>query len=153
MANEGRTTAEVGPQEGTRPGRRKAPVLQVDQIVDAIAVRKAISEKKYMEEANRWARQIIPCGDGTAVVSTYYVRNNPFGRRNAECISLQFCSRDLRERIAGQYYVEVDIRTSHTTMLRARLAALGKRVRLIDEWTLDKEACAERIAEEIASNA
>ena len=26
-------------------------------------------------------------------------------------------------------------------MLRARLAALGKRVRLIDEWTLDKEAC------------
>ena len=78
------------------------------------------------------------------------VRNNPFGRRNAEGIGLQFCSRDLRERIAGQYYVEVDIRTSHTTMLRARLAALGKRVRLIDEWTLDKEACAERIAEETA---
>ena len=141
---EGQTTAEVGPQEGTRPRRRKALVLQVHQMVDAIAVRKATSEKKHMEEANRWARQMIPCGDSTAVVNTNYVRNNPFGRRNAEGISLQFCSRDLRERIAGQYYIEIDIRTSHRTMLRARLAALGKRVSLIDEWTLDNEACLTR---------
>ena len=101
-----------------------------------------------MEEASRWVRHMIPRGDGTASVSTNYVRNNPFGRRNAEGISLQFCSRDLREQIAGQYYVEIDIRTSHPTMLRARLAAVGKRVRLIDEWVDNKEACAGRIAEE-----
>ena len=77
LANEGRTTAEVGPQEGTRPRRRKTPVLQLHQFVDAIAVRKATSEKKHMEVANRWARQMTPCGDVTAIVSTNSVRNNP----------------------------------------------------------------------------
>ena len=144
LANEGRASAEAGPQKEKRLSKRKTPVLQVHQIVDAIAVRRAASERKYMEEASRWVRHMIPRGDGTASVSTNYVRNNPFGRRNAEGISLQFCSRDLREQIAGQYYVEIDIRTSHPTMLRARLAALGKRVSLIDEWTLDNEACLTR---------
>ena len=83
----------------------ETPVLQVLQIVDVVAVRKAASEKKYMEEASRWARHMISHGDGTASVITNYVPNNPFGRRNAEGISPQFCSRDLREEIAGQYYV------------------------------------------------
>ncbi|MEC9114597.1 MAG: hypothetical protein VX650_09670 [Actinomycetota bacterium] len=35
-------------------------------------------------------------------------------------------------------------------MLRTRLARLGKRIKLLDEWVEDKEACAERIAAETA---
>ena len=75
----------------------------------------------------------------------------PVWRRNAEGISMQFCSRDLRERIAGQCYVGIDIRASHPTMLRARLTAVGKRVRLLDDWVLNKEACAECVAEKTAN--
>ena len=35
-------------------------------------------------------------------------------------------------------------------MLRTRLARLGERIRLLDDWAEDKEACAERISQETA---
>ena len=63
---------------------------------------------------------------------------------------MQFCSKRLRVLIAGQTYVEVDIRSSHPTMLRTRLASVGKRIRLLDEWVQDREKCAARVAEEAA---
>ena len=59
----------------------------------------------------------------------HYVRNNPFGRRNAEGVSLQFYSKGLRERIAGKFYVELDIKSPQPPMLRTRLAWLGKIIR------------------------
>ena len=76
---------------------------------------------------------MLPRGDGTATVQTHYVRNSRFGRRNAEGVSLQFCSKELRQRIAGKFYIEIDIKSSHPTMLRTRLARLGKRIKLLDE--------------------
>ena len=69
-----------------------------------MAVRKAMADRSLAGEASRWARSMVPRGDGTATVQMQYVRNNPFGRRNAEGVSLQFCSKALRERIAGKYY-------------------------------------------------
>ena len=111
----------------------------VEQLVDAETVRKAAMNES---EACRWARSMTPNGDGTATVHTHYVRSNPFGRRNAEGVSLQFCSKELRERIAGRFYVELDIKSSHPTMLRTRLARLGKRMRRLYDWAEDKDACA-----------
>ena len=150
LANCGRGSAEEGHLE-EKPDRRKARIvptaLLVEQLVDAEAVRKAAMSEP---EACRWARSIMPNGDGTATVQTHYVRSNPFSRRNAEGVSLQFCSKELRERIAGRFYVELDIKSSHPTMLRTRLARLGKRIRLLDDWAEDMEACAERISQETA---
>ena len=105
-----------------------------------------MADRSLAGEASRWARSIAPRGDGTATVQTHYVRNNPFGRRNAEGISLQSCSKALRERIAGKFYVELDVKSSHPAMLRTRLARLGKRITFLDEWVDDKESCAERIS-------
>ena len=93
---------------------------------------------------------MLPRGDGTATAQTHYVRSSRFGRRNAEGVSLQFCSKEFRKRIAGKFYVELDIKSSHPAMLRTRLARLGKRIRLLDDWAEDKEACAERISQETA---
>ena len=96
LANRGRGSAEGGPPD-EKPDRRKATTaLIVEQLVDAEAVRKAAMSEP---EACRWARSMTPNGDGTATVQKHYVRNNPFGRRNAEGVSLQFCSKELRERI------------------------------------------------------
>ena len=148
LANEGRRHAEAGPVEAKRGGKEKKPALEVCQLVDAEAVRKATSQPDFAAEALRWARKMNHCGYGAATVETRYVRTNPFGRRNAEGVSLQFCSRELRERIAGRFYIEIDIKGSHPTMLLARLAAVGKRVRFLEEWAQDKEACAGRIADE-----
>ena len=47
---------------------------------------------------------------------------------------MQFCSKELREHIAGKFYLELDIKSSHPTMLRIRLARLGKRIKFLDEW-------------------
>ena len=118
-ANRGRGSAEEGPPEKKSNRRKARTALIVEQLVDAEAVRKAAMSEP---EACRWARSIMPNGDGTATVQTHYVRSNPFSRRNAEGVSLQFCSKELRERIAGRFYVELDIKSSHPTMLRTRLA-------------------------------
>ena len=90
-----------------------------------------------------------PRGDGTAVVRTVYVRNTPFSRRNAEGVSLQFCSKKLRKMIAGGIYAEIDIRASHPTMLQTRLASVGKRIPMLDEWVRDKEATIAEIGAEL----
>ena len=92
-----------------------------------------------------------PRGDGTAVVRTVYVRNTIFSRRNAEGVTLQFCSKGLRQKIAGTIYAELDIKASHPTMLQARLASVGKRIRLLDEWVRDKEATIAEISAELRS--
>ena len=105
-------------------------MLRVQQLADAEAVRKAAADRETAHEAKRWTREAMPTGDGTAVVITHYVRNTPFSRRNATGVSLQFCSKGLRHRIAGQIYTEIDIRGSHPTMLQTRLASVGKRVLL-----------------------
>ena len=118
------------------------------QLVDVEAVRKAASHPNFANEALRWARSVNCCVYGAATVDTRYLRANPFGRRNAEGVSLQFCSKELRERIARRFYIEIDIKGPHPTMLMARLAADGKRVRFIEEWFQNKEACTERIAGE-----
>ena len=148
MANRGRAGAEEGPKEEKPDRKKRHPALLVQQIVDAEAVRKATLDRSLSGEASRWARGMLPRGDGTATVQTHYVRNSRFGRRNAEGVSLQFCSKELRQRIAGKFYIEIDIKSSHPTMLRTRLARLGKRIKLLDEWVEDKETCAERIAAE-----
>ena len=90
-----------------------------------------------------------PRGDGTAAVRTVYVQQTQYSRRNAEGVSLQFCSKTLRQRIAGDIYTELDIRGSHPTMLQTRLANVGKRVPLLDEWTRDKSAAIAKISEEL----
>ena len=90
-----------------------------------------------------------PRGDGTAVVRTVYVQNTQFSRRNAEGVSLQFCSKGLRQKIAGQIYVEIDVSASHPTMLQTRLASVGKRVPLLDEWVRDKDAAIAEINAEL----
>ena len=144
LANRGRGGAEEGPRE-EKPNKRRKPTLTVEQLVDAEAVRRATADRSLAGEASRWARSMVPKGDGTATVQTHYVRNNPFGRRNAEGVSLQFCSKALRERIAGKFYVELDVKSSHPTMLRTRLARLGKRIQFLDEWVENKESSAERI--------
>ena len=78
-----------------------------------------------------------------------YVRNAPFSRRNAEGVSLQFCSKKLRKMIAGGIYAEIDIRASHPTMLQTRLASVGKRIPMLDEWVRDKEATIAEIGAEL----
>ena len=133
MANRGRAGAEEGPKEEKPDRKKRHPALLVQQIVDAEAVRKATLDRSLSGEASRWARGMLPRGDGTATVQAHYVRNSRFGRRNAEGVSLQFCSKELRQRIAGKFYVEIDIKSSHPTMLRTRLARLGKRIKLLDE--------------------
>ena len=55
------------------------------------------------------------------------------------------------QKIAGQVYVEVDISASHPTMLQTRLASVGKRVPLLDEWVRDKEAAIAEISTEVRS--
>ena len=119
------------------------------QLVDAEALRKATADRTTAKEAKRWARVMQPRGDGTAIVRTEYVRNTQHSRRNAEGVSLQFCSKGLRQLIAGQIYVEVDISTSHLTMLQTRLASVGKRVPLIDDWVRDKNAKSAEISAEV----
>ena len=90
-----------------------------------------------------------PRGDGTATVRTEYVRNTQHSRRNAEGVSLQFCSKGLRQKIAGHTYAEIDISTSHPTMLQTRLASVGKRVPLIDDWVRDKNATSAEISTDV----
>jgi len=151
LADKGRTGAAE--EEPVRRGaaRAKKRVLRVEQLVDAEAVRRAAENRETAQEAKRWAKVMQPRGDGTAVVRTCYTRNTPYSRRNAEGVSLQFCSKGLRWRIAGQIYTEIDIRGSHPTMLRARLASVGKRVPLLDEWVLSRDECVKRLREEIAA--
>ena len=81
LANRGRGSAEEGPPEKKSNRRKARTALIVEQLVDAEAVRKAAMSEP---EACRWARSMTPNGDGAATV--------PFGRRNAESVSLQFCS-------------------------------------------------------------
>ena len=133
LGNCGRGGAEEGPKEAQKDKNRKKPELVVEQLVNAGTVRQAIADRSVAGEASRWARNMWPRGDGTATVQTHYVRNNPFGRRNAEGVSLQSCSEALRERIAGEFYVELDVKSSHPTMLRTRLARIGKRIQHLDE--------------------
>ena len=120
-------------------------MLTVEQLIDAEAVRRATADRSLSGEASRWARSMIPNGDGTATVKTHYVRSKSFGRRDAEGVSLQFCSKALQERIAGKFYAELDVKSSHPTMLRTRPARLGKRIQFLDEWVENKESSAERI--------
>ena len=72
LANCGRGSAEEGHLE-EKPDRRKARIvptaLLVEQLVDAEAVRKAAMSEP---EACRWARSMMPNGDGTATVQTHY---------------------------------------------------------------------------------
>ena len=72
-----------------------------------------------------------------------------FSRRNAEGVSLQFCSKKLRQMVAGTIYAELDVCASHPTMLQARLASVGKRVPLLDEWVRDKSAVIAEISAEL----
>jgi ribonuclease HI len=110
LANEGREGAVEDEPERKQAPRRKNRVLRVQQLVDAEAVRKAARDRTTATEAKNWAREMQPRGDGMAVVVTYYTRNTPFSRRNAEGVSLQFCSKKLRQQIAGGIYTEIDIR-------------------------------------------
>ena len=149
LANEGRklaTEEAPGPKRVVRTKRRG---LRVEQLVDAEAMRKAAEDRTTAQEARRWTRVMQPRGDGTAVVRTVYVRNTPFSRRNAEGVSLQFCSKKLRQMVAGTIYAELDVCASHPTMLQARLASVGKRVPLLDEWVRDKSAVIAEISTEL----
>ena len=68
-ANRGRGSAEEGPPEEKPDRRKRRTALIVEQLVDAEAVRKAAMSEP---EACRWARSMIPNGDGTATVQTHY---------------------------------------------------------------------------------
>ena len=59
------------------------------------------------------------------------------------------CSSAVKN-FGNEFYVEMDIKSFHPTMLCTRLARLGKRIRLLDDWAEDKEASAERISQETA---
>ena len=149
MADRGREAASEDAPEPRRVQRTKRRGLRVVQLVDAEAVRRATDDRTTAQEAKRWARVMQPRGDGTAAVRTVYVQQTQYSRRNAEGVSLQFCSKTLRQRIAGDIYTELDIRGSHPTMLQTRLASVGKRVPLLDEWTRDKSAAIAKISEEL----
>ena len=151
LAEEGRRQAtgeeegSTGPKEAKRTRATRTRVLRVEQVVDARRVREAMDDAETAAEARRWAACMVPRGDGTAAVETHYVRNNPFARRNAEGVSLQFCSKNLRQKIAGEIYTEIDIKGSHPTMLRAQLSRVGYRLPLLDRWVDDREACVAEI--------
>ena len=149
LANEGRKLATEEAPEPKRVVRTKRRGLRVEQLVDAEAVRRAAGDPATALEAKRWARVMQPRGDGTAVVRTVYVRNTQFSRRNAEGVSLQFCSKKLRQMIAGDIYAELDVSASHPTMLQARLTSVGKRVPLLGEWVRDKSAVIAEISAEL----
>ena len=54
---------------------------------------------------------------------------------------MQFCSRELRQLIAGDIYVEIDIKGSHPTMLREQLRRVGVSIALLDKWVTDRAGC------------
>ena len=151
LADLGREGAEPNAPVPERARRTKRRGLQVVQLVDAEAVRKAAEDRGTAQEAKRWARAMQPLGDGTAAVRAVYVQQTQFSRRNAEGVSLQGCSKGLRQKITGAIYTEVDVRASHPTMLQARLASVGKRIPLLDEWVRDKKAAIAEIGTEIRS--
>ena len=146
LAEEGRreagaeeqASASAEEQRGRRRPRR-APAARFQQRVDLSRVRAAA--ESGCQEAQRWLRQLQPTGDGMATVEAVYTRTNPFSRRNAEGINLQFPSRGLRQYIAGEVYVEIDIRASHPTMLQERLRRVGARIPLLDKWNADRAGC------------
>ena len=49
----------------------------------------------------------------------------------------------------SEIYVEIDMSTSHPTMLQTRLASVGKRVPLIDDWVRDKNATSAEFSAEV----
>ena len=74
------------------------------------------------------------------------------------CLRLSLCTllylvrmllAGARQKIAGQIYVEIDVSASHPTMLQTRLASVGKRVPLLDEWVRDKDAVIAEINAEL----
>ena len=69
LANRGRRSAEEGPPEEKPDRRKRRTALIVEQLVNAEAVRKAAMSEP---EACRWARSMMPNGDGTATVQTHY---------------------------------------------------------------------------------
>ena len=152
LAEEGRRDAgEVeesvsGKTRKTPPKRRT--VLRLQQKVDAQKVREAAEGRNGADEAKRWLTKLRPNGDGTATVEVVYTKTNPYARRNAEGVSLQFCSKELRQKIAGDIYVEVDIKGSHPTMLRAQLRRVGVSVPLLDRWVTNRVACMDELRAE-----
>jgi len=159
LADEGRKEvkgAEGGIEEGksgpkqTRKRQKRTPVLKLEQIVDAQKVREAAESGRRgsAAEARRWLAKLVPRGDGTAAVEVIYTRTNPSARRNAEGVSLQFCSRELRQWIAGGIYVEIDVKGSHPTMLRAQLRRVGVSIQLLDRWVTDRAGCIAEVIED-----
>ena len=64
---------------------------------------------------------------------------------------MQGASPKLRTRIAGRFYVAVEVTDVAAAMLRARLARAGKRVRMLDEWCQDRERCAAKVSSEVVA--
>ena len=119
--------------------------------MDAAAVREALQDRELAAEAEKWARKMEPRGDGTAAVQSHYVRHTATSRRKPEGLSLQGASQKLRTRIAGRYYVAVEVTDVAATMLQARLARVGKRVRMLEEWCQDRERCAAKVSSEVVA--
>ena len=139
VGEEAASTAQSRDEGPRRRSQKRAQVLRLQQVVDASRVRRAA--ERGCREARRWLVKLQPSGDGMAVVEVIYSKTNPFSRRNAEGVSLQFCSRELRGEIAGEIYVEIDIKGSHPTMLREQLRRVGVSIPLLDKWVTDRAGC------------
>ena len=150
-ADRGRKQAAPESAVAEKRARPRHRVLRLEQLVDAAAVREALQDRELAAEAQNWARKMEPRGDGTAAVQSHYVRYTATSRRKPEGLSLQGASQKLRTRIAGRYYVAVEVTDVAATMLQARLARVGKRVRMLDEWCQDRERCAAKVSSEVVA--
>ena len=150
-ADKGRKQASPESAVTEKRARPRHRALKLEQLVDAAAVREALLDRELAVEAQRWARKMEPRGDGTAAVQSHYVRYTATSRRKPEGLSLQGASPKLRTRIAGRLYVALEVTDAAAAMLQARLARVGKRVRMLDEWCQSSEQCAAKVSSEVVA--